>query len=110
MRMPWISCERRSIRAMQRPNHRVLVAEVGEKVQRLLGLVGVAVQRDARAKPLCCVLVAPQVRDGRIGHVSSSIRDLTWFLTIQFDVCTINAALRVARITLQLSNGINQVN
>jgi len=34
-------------------------------------LIGVAVQRNASAKPFGCISVAPQVRNGRSGHFSS---------------------------------------
>ena len=52
----------------QRPHQRILIPEVRQEVQRLLGLVGVTVQRNTRPEAACRILVAPQVRDGRLGH------------------------------------------
>ena len=48
----------------QRPHDRELVAEVGQEIQRLARLVGVAVQRNAGPKAPGGIRVAPEVRDG----------------------------------------------
>ncbi len=48
----------------QRAHHRELVAKVGQEIQRLARLVGVAVQRNTGPKALGGILVAPEVRDG----------------------------------------------
>jgi hypothetical protein len=87
-------------------HHRILIAEVGQKVQRFLRLVGVAVQRDASPETPGRIFVAPEIRDGRIGHGCSFIRDQETAMVPGF-LCIVSTEshklkVNIPRIPLQL--------
>ena len=79
----------------QRAHQRILVAEVGQEIQRLLRLVGVAVQRNAGPEALW-------LRSGRAKGTRWSIGPflllylayLAGFLTSKYPFESINIALR----------------
>ena len=61
----------------QRADELELVAPIGHKVQGFLGLIGMAVERDASLEGTRRAGIAPQVRDRRSGHFGPPVRSLS---------------------------------